>query len=165
MSIRVFLYSKRAEDASEQTQWPSAILLVDNDPDAGTLPITQTSNKAKHSLSSANNLSAEARVMDRPASCECEEGNKALGGQEVVRNILFIDLGVCAACWHMAAATFFFFIPQTQSKTEQNISHNQSFLYTHFLGSWLLNYYTFTITHMRAYTIAGVLFYQWFFSG
>lgn len=92
MSIRAFLYSRRAEGAGAQTQRPSAILFADNDPDTSTLPIRQTSNEAKHSLSSANNLHEAARVTARPASSECEEGNKALGGQEVVQNILFIDL-------------------------------------------------------------------------
>lgn len=79
MSIRAFLYSRKAVEGSAQTQWPPAILLVDNDPDTGTgtLPISQTSNKAKHSLSSTNNLHAAVRVMDRPASSEYTPGNKA----------------------------------------------------------------------------------------
>lgn len=118
MSIRAFLYSRRSEEASAQTQWPSAILLIDNDPDKDTLPISQTSNKAKHSLSSANNLHTAARVMDRPASSECREGNKARGGQEVVESILFIDLGLFTAWWHMVVTTFFFFIPQTHKDKE-----------------------------------------------
>ena len=62
MSIRAFLYSRRAEEASAQTQWPSAILLVDNDPDTGTPPISQTSNKARHTLSFSNNIHTAARA-------------------------------------------------------------------------------------------------------
>ena len=120
MSIRAFLYSRRAEEGSEQTQWPSAILPIDNDPDKDTLAISQTSNKAKHSLSSANNLCAAARVMDKPAaSSECKEGNKALDGQEVAESILFIDLGLFTAWWRVAVTTFFFFfIPQTHKDKE-----------------------------------------------
>lgn len=78
MPIRAFLYSRRAEGASEQAQWPSAILLIDNDPDKDTLPISQTSNKVKHSLSSFNNIHTAARVMDRPPASECEEGETKL---------------------------------------------------------------------------------------
>lgn len=121
MSIRAFLYSRRAEEGSVQTQWPSAILPIDNDPDKDTLAISQTSNKAKHSLSSANNLCGAARVMDKPAaSSECEQGNKALDGQEVAESILFIDLGLFTAWWHVAVTTFlfFFFIPQTHKDKE-----------------------------------------------
>lgn len=114
MSIRAFLYSRRAEKASAQTQRPSAIPLDDNDPDKATLPINQTSNKTNHSLSSANNLHVAERVTNRPASSECEDRNKALGRQEVVESILFIDLGLCTAWWHMVVNTFFLFIPQTQ---------------------------------------------------
>lgn len=113
MSIRAFLYSRRTEKASKQTQWPSAILLLDNDPDTGALPVSQTSNKAKHSLSSTNNLHTAAGVMDRPASPECEKGNKALGGQEMEESILFIDLRRCTAWRHMVITTFFLFISKT----------------------------------------------------
>lgn len=108
----------RAEEASEQTQWPSAILLLDNDPDKDTLPISQTSNKVKHSLSSFNNLNTAARVMDRLASSDYEEGNKALGRQEVGENIPFIDLGLCTAWWYTVVTTFFSSIPQTHKDKE-----------------------------------------------
>jgi len=140
MSIRVSLSSRRAEEGSAQTRWPSAILLVDNDPDKDTLPINQTPNKAKHSLSSVNNLTA-ARVMTRSASYECEEGNKALGGQEVVESILFIDLGLCTAWWCVVGTTFFF-IPQTH----KNIHSAKHFTLSILLEHSFARLYTCTLT-------------------
>lgn len=88
MPIRAFLYSRRAaEGSSRQAQWPSAILLIDNDPDKDTPPISQTSNKVKHSLSSFNNISAAGGVMDGATGvlnaksvCVCGGGGGSAGG-------------------------------------------------------------------------------------
>lgn len=171
MSIRAFLYSRRAEEGSEQTQWPSAILPIDNDPDKDTLAISQTSNKAKHSLSSANNLCAAARVMDKPAaSSECEEGNKALDGQEVAESIPFIDLGLFTAWWRVAVTTFFFFffIPQTHKdkeycrKEKKNIhsakhfTFQQSILLVRSFARPLMA--THTTLHTHTHTCRGGIF-------
>lgn len=148
MSIRAFLYSRRAEAASEQTRWPSAILLVDNGPDKDTLAISQTSNKTKHSLSFLNNHHTAARVMDRPASSECG-GQQSSGQTGNMESILFINLGHWTAWYHIVVTTFF----QTKSTVEKQgekhtqcktfHSNNQSFWYAHLI---LLYCYTHTYT-------------------
>lgn len=155
MSIRAFLYSRKADRTSAQTQWPSAILLIDNDPDRSRLPVCQTPNKAIHCVSSANNLHTAAGVTSRPASSECETVNKAPSRQEAAESILCIDPRLCAA----ATDDYILVLHlqkthrtkgELQKKEKQTHKqcktfHDQSFRQTHLAGDW----YTCRITHQH----------------